>query len=615
MPRLTAFAGLAPKIDSQDGAPAGASVAENCELYGGRIEPMPGWRNAGRVVGIDGELFEGEVRTLHKAGPVWVGFPEHTFVAPDPAERGGEGSFLFVQDGRLWRSSATWVMSKLGPEPVGIETPCESPQAAVLAGAGVAEHFPLSTCDAMPDPNDVSCAPGAHPPEARAYVFTYVTDCDEESAPSTPSEIVDVEPGDNVMLLDPGTPPANATRRRWYRSVSTTDGLATWLFVGESGINQPGFVDDVSPLALGDVLDTEGHLPPPPCLEGVALIGDATVVVWANNQFWLSEPRLPHAYPPLWRKELPHKILAMVGATAPIESAETWLGYAVTDGRPYLLTGVSPEDMVPREYEVWEPGASRHCVAVVDGGIVYASTQALIELRGPNAQSVLDPEVMDLQWQDFDPAGLRLAFWNAQLWGFSERAAFRLPGSHYREDRGRYLTTMTSRATAVFSAPDVPLTLAGPKTFVRQVDPAKTQRFRWRTRVFTMPGQWWPAAAKVVADWPRESRELKAARQAYAVWAGRFGGCLHEFLEARPEYARFEPELGSLRRSITVSLYADGQLYYSREVSSSEPFRLPKRRGIDWQFEVAGDLPVKEIHWETSIQDLVQLGLGVGNSV
>ena len=62
-------------------------------------------------------------------------------------------------------------------------------------------------------------------------------------------------------------------------------------------------------------------------------------------------------------------------------------------------------------------------------------------------------------------------------------------------------------------------------------------------------------------------------------------------------------------------MYADGQLYYSREVSSNEPFRLPKRRGIDWEFEVAGDLPVKEIHWETSIQDLVQLGLGVGNSV
>ena len=88
---------------------------------------MPGRANAGRVVGIDGELFEGTARTLHKAGPVWVGFPEHTFVIPDPSERGGEGAFLFVQDGKLWRSSATWVTSKLGPEPVGIETPCESP--------------------------------------------------------------------------------------------------------------------------------------------------------------------------------------------------------------------------------------------------------------------------------------------------------------------------------------------------------------------------------------------------------------------------------------------------------------------------------------------------------
>jgi hypothetical protein len=620
MPRLTRFDGLAPKIDPQDQQPNGAVVAENCDLYGGRIDPHPALGDVGTPVTVDGELLVGRVSTLYRAGPVWVGFVEDTFVAPDPSERAGEDSFLFVRDGQLWRSSAAWILDKQGPVRVGISPPRCPPTASLLAGGGTALVFPAMNCDGAPDPNDISCNVDADAPEARAYVVTYVTTCDEESAPSLPSGIVDVRNGDSVVLVDSDVPPDNAVARRWYRSIAGADGLAVWLFVAETPIAAPGYVDDVPSMALGEALPTEDHLPPPTCLQGVAVLGDAVTLVWSGDQFWMSEPRLPHAYPPLWRKRLRFPILAVLGVTADTEGQETYLGYVVTTGAPYFLSGVGPEDVTPREYSLHEPGASRHCACIAEGSLVYASTRGLIQLRGPNAASILSPEVTEIEWQQFDPAGLKLAHDNGRLWGFAPLQSFVLPGSHYREDRGRFLTTLTLRADGVFAGPDTPLTVvqSGQNGARLQQWGAGTgvMRSRWRSRVFTMPGEWWPAAAKVVADFPRESVHVTRARRMLAMWEQQHGDCrLDQFFNHHPELRRFEPELSSLRPHVTLRLFADGVEYYSRALHSSRPVRVPPRRAIDWQVEVGGDLPIREVHFETSIQDLVQLGLGVGNSV
>lgn len=620
MPRLTTFDGMAPKTDGQDLPPNAALEAENCDLYGDRIDPMPALGDVGPVVGLDGAVLAGAVGTLHRAGSVWVGFPEFTHVAPDPSERAGEDSFLFVQDGRLWRSSGQWIADGDGPVPVGIARPCGAPTALTMTGEGTALVFPPLNCAAAPDPNDIECNPDADAPEARSYLVTHVTACHEESAPSDPSNVVDVRNGDAVALLDNSTPPAHAVARRWYRAVATSEGLGVWLFVAEVPIGQAGFVDDVPALALGEVLVTEDHYPPPDCLDGVAVLGNQMSVVWSGDQFWLSEPRLPHAYPPLWRKRVRFPVLSILGATAQIEGAETYLGYVVTTGTPYFLSGAVPEEVTPREYSVWEPGASRHCAAGMEGGIIYASTQGLIALSGSNVASVLNTESTDIEWQQFDPAGLRLAYWGGRVWGFAPRRAFVLPLSNYRQDRGRYLALLTPRADAVFAGPDAPLTLAvaGENGVRLQQWGAGTGvlRSRWLSRVFTMPGQWWPGAAKVVADWPREHPELERARTLLEHWRAQHGCMVDEvFFETNPALRRHEPALLAPRPFATFALLADGREYFRRQVWSSAPFRVPARRGVDWQFEVGGTVRVKEVHFDVSMQDLTQLGLGVSNSV
>lgn len=614
--RLTSFAGIAPKIDPQDTGPQQAVIAENCDLYGARIDPHPGLGLAGSVVNVLGQPMTGEIATLYRTQRVWVGFDRHTTVVPDPAERAGPGSFLYVEDGKLWRSSPAWVVAGRAPVQVGIQWPLAPPSAAVVNGTAMT--FPAPACPTNPLPLNPACAPGSDAPEARAYILTYVTAHSEESGPSKPSAVVSVANGKAVALVDPNTPPPNAAFRRWYRSVSNADGKAVWLLAGETPIGQPGFVDNVHPLALGGPLETEDHLPPPNCLEGVAVLGDSSIAVWVGSQFWVSEPRLPHAFPPTWRKQVRFPIVHMQGVTDFLEGDETFLGYITTAGSPYYVAGAIPERMNVREYAAWEPAANPRAHTLCEGGLLYASLHGLVYLSGSTVESILSAENTDLEWQGFDPGRLHLHHWNGRVWGFSPMRSFVFPLSRYRKDRVPVLTTLTMTPDAAYAAPDTPLVVAFDGVTLHEWG-GGTDRMsmRWRSRVFTMPGHWWPAAMKIVADFPREPRSLREGRIRYEAWQQEHGRHKDSvFFRTNPDLRELEPILKSSPPYIHIKLWADGTEYYSRRVTSSRPFRVPgNRRAIDWQFEVSGNVPVREVHLETSITDLTQLGLGVGNSV
>lgn len=618
--RLTTFDGIYPKLDGQDLPPQAAVFAENCDLYGGRIDPFPALGGAIPVVDVYGNVYTGEAETLYKAGPVWVAFDKFTHVVPDVSKGGGEDGFLFTQNGKLWRSSSAWIASGKAPQELGISPPELPPQAALMVGAGTKEPTPALPCDIQMGSED--CNPDAAPPEIRSYLMTYVVgkQCDaaeQESAPSPPSEIVEARDGDTVVLVDPNIPPANATHRRWYRAVAGTEGKAIWLLVGESPINQAMYTDDVSSLALGRAMDTESHLPPPCDIEGVALMGNMDTVVWSGDQFWVSEPRMPHTYPPVWRRQLMFDIVTMRGVTQFSEGNTHYIGYAVTKGKPYFITGALPEEISAGEIQAWEPAMSAKGVTEVEGGIVYASRYGLILVAGNDVKRMLDPMTTDIEWNNFDPRNLHLHYWNGRLWGFGPLKSFVVPYSRYREDRRPMLTYVSLHPTAAFAAADTPLTLmVGGHAFEWGAGDGY-MRATWRSRTFTTPGHWWPAAMKVVADFPLVPRKMKDASFEFTAWrVANPGKDPCQFFLKYPKYREFEGALLTAHKTVRVKLYSDGREILSRHIKSSRPFRTPRtRRGLDWEFEISTYVPVREVHLETTIQDLTQLGMGVGNSV
>lgn len=612
--RLTTFSGLVPKLDGQDLPPDAALVAENCDLYAGRIDPFPVPGGNIPLVGVDGWSFEGEPLTIYKAGPAWVAWPKHVFVVPDPANRAGAHSFLYVEDGELRRSSAEWIANKRGYVPVGVAAPELAPQAVAAAGVCADLDFPALSCVA---PCEGGSNPDAAPGEIRAYLLTYVTELGEESAPSPPTEPVVVHEGEGVVLLDPNQPPAHVNRRRWYRAVAGSEGLATWLFAGETDVDTMAFTDCADALGLGHPMDTETHLAPPDCLDGVALLGDTSVAVWSGNQFWVSEPRLPHAYPPEWRRQVPQdRIVTMAGVTPSLEGETTYLGYITTTGRPYFVAGTLPEQISVHEYAFDYPALTARAWTVVEGSFVYASQYGLVALSQGSVAVLMDQFVTDIEWAALGPRALHLHHWNGRLWGFNPDKSFVLTLSSIREDRPSSFVELTLHPSAAHGGPDG-LMLALGNGLQKWGAGTGRMQARWRSRTFTMPGQWWPSALKVVSDSYRPSRKDHEASRRYEQWTARYGADrLPAFLDAHPEYRSSEPWLASNKGCVRAVIWSDGVKLVDRVVPSNKPVRLPRRRrGIDWEFEIITRAPVREVHLETSITDLTQLGLGIGNSV
>lgn len=626
--RLTSFRGVEPKTPSQNLEQYQASFAEDVDLVGGKqFRP---WRALGEeqpVVDVYGAPFVGAPQSVHYTEGVWVGFDEFVTTATDPRLRAGEGSFLYAQGGRLWRSSARWVVDGQGPVEVGIQPPTEPPEVSVQNGGnGNARPFPDPTCnvvDTHANCNDTIA------PEARSYVITYVNCMDEESAPSPMSEPKDVQYGDAVALADPNLIPQNAEKVRYYRTLVGSKGKVSLLFVGESEASSPGLVDKQTAERLGDPLMTERHYPPMTCVEGVADLGDNLTVIWSGREFWVSEPYLPHAYQHSERYRVDYDIVRFVGVETGAGGNMEWDGYILTKGTPYLYsrprgskvgTDARKGSYGPTPFALPEPCVSRAGVVSMEGGVVYVSDSGLVRLTGGSQDSLLDSFVTDVEWSDLGPSTMALVSQRGMLFGFSKRRAWVIPMSTYVKDRSPEFTWLSMRPSAAHADTGTTLSFAfGAEDRQAYVQPwAKGtghMRAVWQTKDFAMPGEWEAAAMKLVGAFPKENPRLREARRELDVWKRKHGYSVEAFLRAYPQYEEWSGLLKSSFCPARVQVFCDDYEVLNRVVRDNEPFRIPhKQFGINWRIRVSTGVPIYEVHMENSADSLTKLGQGIGNS-
>jgi hypothetical protein len=616
--RVSNFGGIKSKVHRTKLDAPFAVVAENVDLYGERLQGLKTPLYRGDIVDVFNNPIDGEVETIYRAGDTWVGFKKHTFIAPDPQDRAGPNSFLFVQDGELWRSSPRQIMRATGPIKVGIDYPHEPLSVAALPGQGCKAEFPDPICG--PGSSD-TCDQGSDPPDGRSYKVTYVSPCMEESAPSPASEIVDVQNGDGVALLDPNTPPSNATSRRWYRSVVSSKGEVLWLLVSETSISAPGFVDSKCIFELGEALSTEHHFPPPDCLEGVASAGNLVTLVWSNRNIWASEVKLPHAYPEEYKQTVLYDIVGIQGYTEAVEGVTHYRAAVLTNGLHYLLVGKLPEKLELHEIQDWYPCVSARSIVVGEGLVIFTSEHGLCWFTGSNVKVITDQYFTEHEWKAFQPNTQRLVFWSKRLWGFYGDATlgggFCMRISNSDTDRIEYFSTLSETYSAGYAHADVPMYVvksASPRAELFEWCAGSTRmRYRWRSGDFVQSGLWQPVSAKVVAEYGARVRRSKEAQLAFNAWKAELRTYDQEdFFNAHPDYKPFHTALTCDGPVVAFAVYADDELFYKRDVRNIRPFRLPRiRRTVNWAIEISGTTEVGEVHVQTSHNDLVQEG---GNS-
>lgn len=241
--------------------------------------------------------------------------------------------------------------------------------------------------------------------ESRAYVFTYVTEFGEEGPPSPPSNIIDVPmtaasvevqmSGVTQSYADEGGDRAYVNRIRIYRTASGE--RARYLFVAET--SAPGAMEgnwsktvteDVPALDLGEPLASEQWYPPPVGMKGIHLMPNGFLVGWKGNTLYFSEPYLPHAWNPDYKRTIDNDILN-------VESFGNTLVIG-TEGRPYLATGTDPASMSIRKLPAFAPLANPKAMVDAGTGVLYPSESGLYLVSASGAQNITEQHFDKKTW-------------------------------------------------------------------------------------------------------------------------------------------------------------------------------------------------------------------------
>lgn len=260
--------------------------------------------------------------------------------------------------------------------------------------------------------------------EARAYVYTWVTAYEEESAPSPPTLVNGWNNG--VWTINIEAPPLddqgvlrNITTIRVYRTVASVTGTATYYWLCDYNISGNSISDITDAVGIlpgtvtvtgnaqlqdtlgDDVIANNIQLPsttwfPPPALEGFVSMPNGIIAGFKGNEIWFCEPYRPHAWPPGY---VITTAFPIVGMAVVMQSL-----VICTSSNPYVVNGVHPSGMALTKVELPEPCTSRGSIVSGDRAVYYTSPNGLIAITQDGAGSnYTQTWITREKWQQLTP--------------------------------------------------------------------------------------------------------------------------------------------------------------------------------------------------------------------
>ena len=360
------------------------------------------------------------------------------------------------------------------------------------------------------------------------YVFTWVTDWDEESAPSPASELVTCDQNDTRTVTRTGTPPANVVKWRLYRS---NTGTVSSLFQlqGEYPIATSSIEDSKEAEYLDEACPSFGWLVPPEKLQGLTGMPNGIMVGFVDRTLYFCEPYKPYAWPADYDKPLPVPIVGLgaFGQTL----------FVGTEGKPYLVSGVDSASMSEQLLEFEQSCVSARSITTFGSGVAYASPDGLCLIGNGIAPSVVTKGIMSAEaWRAYNPKEMFGAFHDNRIYMFAPTKAL-----VWDLEMGQLFELDVQATAAVVDLPtDTLYYVSG--TSVHALFGGATNR----------TAKWW-------------SKTWHAPKPISLAWL---------YVD------------GDITAPVTVKVYADGVLKQTHTFSTTYPKRLPPGLHSDWRFEV-----------------------------
>lgn len=346
-----------------------------------------------------------------------------------------------------------------------------------------------------------------------------------------------------VELSDIPTTPSgdyNLDKVRIYRyHAGSTNG--EYVLVGEVSIGTSDYTDTTVPQELGEVLPTAEYNTPPEDMEGLVIMANGVAAGFSGNEVCLSEPFLPYTYPSEYRQSTDYPIVGLgaFGTTLVV----------LTEGSPYILTGVDPASMTMEELGLPQACVSKRGIVSIQGGVIYPSPDGLV-MVGEGGPRILTRDILTRdQWQDYNPSSIHAYYHDNRYHGFYDDGSTQAGFIFDPQDPQNTWTDVDTYATAGYADLETDtLYLVEDGELVKWDQGDDPMTFRWRSKVFQPKG-------------------------AVNFTCGRIVAASYDKLFFR--------------------LYVDGQLALEQQVRSDAIFRLPSGfRAREWEIELEGEDPV-----------------------
>jgi len=354
--KLSTFGGEQPRYDIADVEQNTALLSENTNLYSGDLIPYKG-------IKAEKELSEQTKSVFPFVNPdgslKWTSFNYYSKIVKSQFDGTDQRIFISQKENQLKTTNYT-----LYPEILNLG--CPRPQIAadaILGGGGTGTA--LSTL----------------------YVYTFVNNFGEESAPSDPSPAVLKKDGQLTLVKteDVNVPEGyKLEKKRIYRSVATGD-TANYFFLAEVPISQLSYVDTKLNENLGETLSTNNYVDPASNLTGLIVLPNGIFVGHTEKELYFSDPYIAYSFPLSYMLSIPEKIVGICPTGGPNTFA------VLTDGNPYICYGDTPNNMRLVKLSLPYPCVDYRSIVDMGFGCMYASYNGLVVISG-NSQPKLVTE-------------------------------------------------------------------------------------------------------------------------------------------------------------------------------------------------------------------------------
>ena len=401
--------------------------------------------------------------------------------------------------------------------------------------------------------------------EVRFYVYTFVNDIGEESAPSHPSsQVIVPRVGAEVVIGNLSIQAANSGRNiiayRIYRTTTGTTGNAQFQYVGQASASSTEFLDNFMSEELDETLKTELWDAPRNDMKGLGLTAYGVAYGFSGKIVCISEPFYMYAFPRDYELTTQHNIVAMGHYDANIIVA--------TDGNPVVVTGVMPSaGMTMTELPLNESCVSKRSLVSLGYGVIYASPNGLVLASNNGAQIISEGFFDRDEWNALNPKSIHAVEYKGRYLFFyrvsdEEKGAFIFDPKDLRTGIVR-LNIWCEVAHRDVKNDEIYLLQNGNKLQYFDLN-SKTERenYTWRSKKFRSDGNGCRMLAmRVIAD----------------------------------SY-----------NDLNVRVIADGQLFYEKFAVNDRPLRLPNHSAKSyWQIEINAQDEVTEIILAETMQEVM----------